>query len=278
MPDPIPVDDLSDPRLADYAGLREAERAPDGLEKRRGVFMAEGELVARHLFNSNITVRSILLTPPRLATLGQVIPPGIPVYVAPQSLMNALVGFNMHRGVLACGVRPPDTDADAVLRHAQTLVILEGLCNLDNVGGVFRSAGALCRRPGVLLDPTCCDPLYRKAIRVSMGRTLMIPFARGAPWPGVLARVREAGFTIVAFTPRANAVPIDRIDPAAHARLALMIGTEGEGLSPGAAAAADIAVRIPIAPGVDSLNAHVAASIALHRLGRLGEPGAPEPG
>lgn len=269
MLEAIHIEDLGDPRLADYAGLRRAERAPDADERRRGLFMAEGELVARLLFRSGISVRSVLLTPPRLATLGPAIPPGVPVFVVPQALMNELVGFNMHRGVLACGERPPQADAGSVLAGARTLVVLEGLCNLDNVGGVFRSAGALCDRPGVLLDPTCADPLYRKAIRVSMGRTLLIPFARLSPWPAGLARVRQAGFTILALTPRPDAEPIDRLDPGSAGRLALLLGTEGEGLTPAALAAADRLVRIPIAPGVDSLNAHVAASIAMHRLGRL---------
>lgn len=289
MREPILVEDLADARVADYANLREAERAPDGAEKRRGVFMAEGELVARHLFRSGFTVRSVLLTPARLKTLAEHVPPGVPVFVARQQVMNRLVGFNMHRGVLACGERPPETDPDRVLAHARTLILLEGLCNLDNVGGIFRSAGALADRPGVLLDPTCCDPLYRKAIRVSMGRTLMIPFARLAPWPDALARVRAAGFTILAMTPRPGAATID--DAAARfadhpltpsprrvavatphpitRRLALLFGTEGEGLTEPALAAADLHVRIPIAPGVDSLNVNVAAAIALHRLGGL---------
>ncbi len=286
MPDPILVRDLADPHLADYAGLREAERAPDAAEKRRGIFMAEGELVARRLFDSGFKVRSILLTPARLKTLGPDIPRGITVFVASQADMNRLVGFNMHRGVLACGERPPETGADAVLAAARTLVLLEGLCNLDNVGGIFRSAAALADRPGVLLDPTCCDPLYRKAIRVSMGRTLSIPFARLSPWPESLARVKAAGFTILAMTPSAKAVPIDQItcspphlsrsrrgDPTSP-RLALLFGTEGEGLTDAALAAADTLVRIPIAPGVDSLNVNVAAAIALHRLGGLGSQGA----
>ncbi len=284
MRDAVLVEDLADPRLADYANLREAERAPDGAEKRRGVFMAEGELVARHLFRSGFTVRSVLLTPARLKTLGPHVPQRVPVFVAPQQVMNRLVGFNMHRGVLACGERPPETGPDTVLAHARTLIILEGLCNLDNVGGIFRSAGALADRPGVLLDSTCCDPLYRKAIRVSMGRTLMIPFARPTPWPDALARVRASGFTILAMTPRASATPIHEITPPgshrndltsspAHlltcSRVALLFGTEGEGLSEPALAAADQHVRIPIAPGVDSLNVNVAAAIALHRLGGL---------
>ncbi len=283
MPDPVYVSDLSDPRLADYANLREAERAPDGDERRRGVFMAEGEQVARHLFRSGFTVRSVLLTPPRLETLGADIPRDTPVFIASQALMNRLVGFNMHRGVLACGERPPETSVNRVLSGARTLVILEGICNLDNVGGLFRAAGALASRPGVLLDPTCCDPLYRKAIRVSMGRTLMIPFARLAPWPDALGRVKDAGFTILAMTPRREALPIDQV-AAGHAvttsplhpftrspkpPFALLFGTEGEGLSHAALQVADAQVRIPIMPGVDSLNVHVAGAIALHRLAEI---------
>ena len=146
--------------------------------------------------------------------------------------------------------------------------MLEGVSNADNVGGVFRNAAAF-GAGGVVLSPTCCDPLYRKAIRTSMGATLHVPFARvGArDWPGTLERVRAAGFTLVALTPREPSETLDRFAArGAASRIALLVGTEGAGLTPSAEAAADHRVRIPIGVGVDSLNLAVATGIALHAL------------
>lgn len=262
----IPVDDLSDPRLADYADLRDAEKRPDRAAGARGQFIAEGELVVRLLLRSPYRVRSVLLATRRrdaLAPVLQPLPPGVPVYLLPQEAMNRLVGFNIHRGVLAAVERGAGPDLPSILAGARSLLILENLANHDNVGGIFRNAAALAEGAAVLLNPGCCDPLYRKAVRVSLGHVLMTPFARAEPWPEVLERVRAAGFTLVALTPAPDARPIDAVQVA---RPALLLGAEGPGLTAGALAAADLRVRIPLAPGVDSLNVAVAAAIALHRL------------
>lgn len=279
-----PIDSLTDPRIAGYAGLKDAQlrqlaAAPDSPS---GVFLAEGELVVRQLIGSRLKVRSVLLTPQRLSTMSDALArlaPGTPIYLADQAVMNAIVGFNIHRGILAAGLRPPDPPLTSILAASASLVILEDLANHDNVGGIFRSAAALAgiadpRSPAaprgcsILLSPRCCDPLYRKAIRVSIGTALHIPFARLSPWPAALDHLKQAGFAVIALTPDPDALPIDQVSPDHVRRPALLLGAEGPGLTPAALAAADLMVRIPIDPAVDSLNVTTAAAIALHRLCR----------
>jgi len=280
----IPIESIADPRVAEYAGLRDAqlrvlEAGPGGAP---GVFLAEGELVVRQLIASRMAVRSVLLTPQRLTTMCEALgglEPGVPVYVAEQGVMNGVVGFNIHRGVLAAGTRPPEPPMEAVLAASASLVLLEDLANHDNVGGIFRAAAALAgiaclethgppQGCSVLLSPGSCDPLYRKAIRVSIGTALHVPFARLEPWGEGLERVKRAGFTLVALTPEPGAVTIDEVRPVG--RPALLLGAEGPGLSAEGLAAADLKVRIPMDRRVDSLNVVVAAGIALQRLCRPG--------
>ena len=164
--------------------------------------------------------------------------------------------------------RPPPEPADALIVRVRTLVVLEAVSNADNVGGIFRNAAAF-GADGVLLGPTSCDPLYRKAIRTSMGAVLHVPFARcdAGDWPAALARARAAGLAIVALTPRAPADPLEAIAPRlASARLALVLGSEGVGVTDAVEAMADYRVRIPVSEHVDSLNVAVAAGIALYRI------------
>jgi tRNA G18 (ribose-2'-O)-methylase SpoU len=280
----IRINSAADPRIADYADLKEAQLrqlAADPASPPTGVFIAEGELVVRQLVASRLAVRSLLLTPQRLTTMRDALErlrPGTPIYLADQTVMNRIVGFNIHRGILAAGVRPSPPPLDGLLMASASLVVLEDLANHDNVGGIFRAAAALggIARPetdgpprgcSVLLSPRCCDPLYRKAIRVSMGTVLHLSFARLTPWPDALGRIEAAGFTLVALTPATDAVPIDQLPQTAVGRPALLLGAEGPGLSPAAMAAA-LRVRIPLDRHVDSLNVVVAAGIALHRLAR----------
>ena len=163
--------------------------------------------------------------------------------------------------------RPTAPPVEKVITAAGTMVVLEGVTNADNVGGVFRNAAAF-GADAVLLSPTCCDPLYRKAVRTSMGATLQVPFARAgeAQWPGVLGRVRVEGFTLVALSPREPAETLDAFAARRSSRLALIVGTEGGGLTPAVEAAADCRVRIPTSGAVDSLNLAVAVGIALYAL------------
>jgi len=274
----IPIQSIRDPRVADYSGLKDAQlRAlAAGPGQEPGVFLAEGELVVRELIASPMHVRSVLLTPGRIAAMTDALvrlPEGVPLYVAQQGVMDEVVGFHIHRGILAAGVRPPPPDLDALLAGAGSLVILEDLTNHDNVGGIFRAAAALAGVGGrgggaVLLSPRCCDPLYRKAIRVSMGMALRVPFARLAPWPEGLRVVRAAGFTVVALTPSPGAVSMGELRPTTIGRPAVLLGSEGPGLTHAAMEEADLRVRIPIDPAVDSLNVVVAAGIALANLCR----------
>jgi tRNA G18 (ribose-2'-O)-methylase SpoU len=265
----VPIDDLDDPRIADYRNV------PDpALLAERGVFVAEGRLVVRALLASRrFRPRSLLVSEASAASLEDAlaaIAPTCPIYVASKALMSGIVGFNVHRGCLALGERPAASAAEDVLPPDDAgalLVVLEGIANADNVGGIFRNAAAF-GADAVLLSPGCCDPLYRKAIRVSIGGTLAVPFASGGAWPECLARLRKRGFAVVALTPGPASADIDGdASPwRSRRRLALLAGTEGGGLTRGALELADYRVRIPMAPGADSLNVATAVGIALHRL------------
>ena len=250
----IEIDDPADPRVADFMGLKDAQL-------RRDAFIVEGELAIRALLRSAYRVRAVLLTPPLLERLGPVMGDAT-VYVASRAVMQQVAGFDIHRGAVASAERRPLPDVDALLGTARRIAILEGLNDHENLGGLFRNAAAF-GLDAVLLDPTCADPLYRRSVRVSLGHVLHVPFTRIEPWPGGLARVIAAGFTLVALTPHPDAEPIAtmRVD-----RAAIMLGAEGPGLSVDALAAAQQRVRIPMAPGVDSLNVTAAAAIAFHHL------------
>ncbi|MEO1585035.1 MAG: RNA methyltransferase [Planctomycetota bacterium] len=264
----ILVNDPGDARLVPYRQLRENRLPRPSEGAPLGVFIAEGEKVVRRFAEgrARFALQSVLLAESRfdrdrgwLAGM----PEGTPVYLAERGVMDRIVGFPIHRGVLAAGIRLPDPPLAELLAEARTLIILEGLANHDNVGGIFRAIAALGPSAAVLLDPTSCDPLYRKAIRVSMGHALSVPFARAEPWPDALDAVRDAGFEIAALSLGPGSSPI--MPPTTGARpTAWLLGAEGPGLSAEARAAADRLVRIPMQPGVDSLNVVTAAAIALH--------------
>ena len=280
MPMPtIPVTNLSDPRLAPYANMRDAELAQraDPLDPRAhgGLFIAEGELVVRRLVRSSFRTVSVLTTPSRLASLGDALdglPPDVPIFLATQPLMDQIVGFNMHRGVLAIGSRGPGRTVAELLAASGPLVLLEDVNNNDNLGGIFRNAAALGGpRCSIILSTNCADPFYRKSLRVSMGSVLGLPFARSEDWPGDLQLIRQAGFKLWGLTPRVGAEDLSilvTLPECAPARTAVLLGAEGPGLSESTLAACDKWVRIPMTPGpeVDSLNVGVAAGIALYAL------------
>ncbi len=259
------IDSMDDPRVAEYRSVPDPELLRD-----RGVFVAEGRQVVRMLLTSSaFPVRSVLVSPAALESLGDALlaRPDVPVYVMDPMQLAAIVGFNVHRGCLAIGQRPQPPGLDDVLRMAgqpRLIVITEHVANVDNMGGIFRNAAAF-GAGAVLRSPRCCDPLYRKAIRVSTGASLRIPFATLGEWPGDLGAVRRAGYTVVALTP--HGAP-DLADLAAQAtwpgRIALMVGHEGDGLSPAALAIADLRARLDMQPGVDSVNVATAAGIALY--------------
>jgi tRNA G18 (ribose-2'-O)-methylase SpoU len=257
----VHVDSADHPALQPYTAMRERD-----LVGREGLFVAEGEVVLRVLvFRSKLAVRSLLLERRRVDVVSDVLaalPDGVPAYVVPQTVMDAVVGFSIHRGILALGDRgEPLLPADLV-RGASVLVGLVGLTNHDNVGSVFRNAAAF-GASGVLLDAATCDPLYRKAIRVSAGAALVVPFARCASADEMLRLLATEGIEPIALTPRGEET-IESLPPAPRA---LLLGTEGPGL-PDDILARTRRVRIDMAPGLDSLNVAVASGIALHEATR----------
>ena len=255
-----PIDHLEDPRVASYAHVSD-----HAWLRAHGLFVAEGRLVVERLVaERRFAVQSVLLTPAAHASLGDAIA-GLdaPVYLCGQQLLDTLTGFNFHRGCLALADRGDPLVPIESLAGARLVVALEGVANPDNIGGIFRNALAL-GGDGVILDPTTSDPLYRKAIRTSMGATLRVPFARMEDWPGGLARFREAGFTLVALTPAADAVDIHGLAASRRSSpLMLLAGHEGHGLTEAAMIASDVRCRIPVDPRSDSLNVAVAVGIAL---------------
>ena len=252
---------VDDPRLAAYRSVSDGE-----LLRRRNLFVAEGRLVVSRVIEAGHRIESLLLNDASCRGLEGLIgrlPPDLPIYICPTGQFTEITGFNLHRGCLALAERPPDRPLRSVLDERDLLLVLEGVTDADNVGGAFRNAAAF--GAGVVLGGACCDPLYRKAIRTSMGSVLRTPYARVRDWPGGLETVRRAGFTIVALTPREDAIDLaacmrGRIGK----RLALLAGTEGAGLTPAARSLADVNVRIPISRDVDSLNVATAAAIALY--------------
>jgi tRNA G18 (ribose-2'-O)-methylase SpoU len=262
------LDDPLDPRVREYAHLRAATlrlraEGPEGA--RDGIFIAEGELVIERALRLGYRMRSLLLLEQRLERFRRLAPEDVPVYAASSELMRAITGFSVHRGVLASFDRKPLPEAGEVLRGARRVVVLEDVSNHTNVGAIVRSASAL-GIDALLLDPASCDPLYRRSLRISMGEALSLPQARTEALPGGLAPLRAAGFTLVALTPDAGAVDIAEVAAAGHVRLALLLGSEGTGLSPGVLAEVDVRVRIPLNAGVDSLNVAAAAAIAFYAL------------
>lgn len=258
------VTDIDDPKLADY------RHVPDPvLLRERGLFIAEGRHVVRTLLTSGRhAVRSVLVSPATHEALGDVLDanPGVTVFVAPPAVMARVVGYDVHRGCLAAGLRVPLSSVDEVIAAAASspfMIIADGVANADNVGAIFRNARAL-GAGGILLSPACCDPLYRKAIRVSIGASLLVPYAEVAEWPGGLRRVSAAGYRIAALTVQPEAVELGEFVRTLPSKLAWLVGHEGHGVSPGAAAMADHAVRIAMEPGADSINVAAAAGIAMY--------------
>jgi tRNA G18 (ribose-2'-O)-methylase SpoU len=263
----IAVDDPADERLADYRALRDPERrmreGADG-----GFLIVEGMSSIKTLLHSGRTIRSLLFTSVEHARIGAALA-GVaaPVYVTTRPVLHALTGFDVHRGALASAQRWTLPEASGLLADARRIVLCEAITDNTNLGTVFRSAAAF-GYDAVLLDDPTVDPLARRSVRVSAGHTLTVPFARLAAITAAIASARAAGFQVAALTPSPDAVDLRALVPGD--RLALLLGTEGAGLSRAAIDAADVRVRIPLAAGVDSLNVAAAASIAMWALGARG--------
>jgi tRNA G18 (ribose-2'-O)-methylase SpoU len=259
----IPIDDPADPRVEPFLNVRERD-----LVGRQGRFVAEGEVVLAVAAGRGL-LEALLLDRKRVEGLGPVLArldPATPVYTASPGVLDAVVGFHIHRGILAIGRRPPEPSAAdllAGLPEPCVVLALFGIGNHDNMGGLFRNAAAF-GAGAVLLGPDCCDPLYRKAIRVSVGAALTTPFARFTPEEDPVAVLDAAGFQPFALSP-AGRERLSDLEP--PARAAMLLGAEGPGLAPELMARTRT-VRIPMSPGWDSLNVAVAGAIALHHLAR----------
>lgn len=271
---PIPIDDPADPRLEDYRHVRDRDLL--GAAGRPGLFIGEQALIVERMLAVPGRTKSVLVLPGKVDRLAPRVPDDVPLYVAPGDVLEAVVGFDIHRGVLAVGWRPPPQalTLGAALPSPEardaplTLLACEDITHHDNLGMLFRNAAAF-GVDAVVLSPRCHDPLYRRCLRTSIGHALDVPYARSADWPADLAALRDRwGCTVVAAATGPGAVPLD--DAPRSRRVALVVGTEGEGLSDGALAAADVRVRIPMRHGVDSLNVAVAAAVCLHRLSQGG--------
>jgi tRNA G18 (ribose-2'-O)-methylase SpoU len=259
----IPIDDPDDPRIEPFRQVRERD-----LVGRRGGFVAEGEVVlVKAVAAGRHPLTSLLLDEKRVEALAPILaglPDSIPVYTAAPAVLDAIVGFHIHRGILAIGRRAPEQPVEAVLAalpERAVVLALFGIGNHDNMGGLFRNAAAF-GAGAVLLGADCCDPLYRKAIRVSVGAALTTPFAWFEPGDDPIARLRAHGFEPLALSP-AGSETLSRLEP--PARAAVILGAEGPGLPAGMLARART-IGIPMAGGFDSLNVAVTSGIVLHHL------------
>ncbi len=261
------IHDAEDPRLAPYRSVRERD-----LVGRQGRFIVEGEVVLRQMVRrGRFGLESLFISEKRIEALGPLLddlPADLPVYCTRQGVMETIVGFPLHRGVLGIGLRGEEPGGESLLARmpgCAMVVACMGIANHDNMGGIFRNAAAFGVH-GVLIDDECCDPLYRKAIRVSVGATLTLPFARIRGRQRMLPALAQEGFETIALSPR-GAETLEQIAATAHGRIALLLGTEGPGL-PEAVMARLRSARIPMADDFDSLNVATTSGIALYALTR----------
>ena len=263
----VEITDPADPRVADYLGLTDVVRRVRH-EPEKGFFLAEGQLVMRRAVLAGCPPRSLLVAPNRVDDLlPELQGLACPTYVASDEVLHAVTGFHVHRGALGAFSRLPVPTAAAVLATAHRLLVLENVNSPTNLGAVFRSAAGL-GIDGVLLSPTCCDPLYRRSMRVSMGEVLALPYAYLDAWPDGLAQVRAAGFRVLAMTPAEDATSLADVHLGGSDKAALLLGAEGPGLTAEAMAGSDVRVRIPMSREVDSLNVAAAAAVGCWVVGR----------
>ncbi len=261
----IEIHNSEDPRLDEYRDIRDRDlRGPNAGE---GLFVGEQRLVVERMLRRPGVTRSVLISANWRDPIAALAPADVPVYVTDTATMKTVAGFDIHRGVLALGYRRaverPRLAETLLDRETVTLLLCEDVTNIDNIGLLFRNAAAF-GVDGVLLSPLCHDPLYRKSLRVSIGHALDVPFARSQDWIADLGRLRDAGILLIAAGTGEGSVDLDSIPPAR--RVGLIVGQEFEGVSAPTLAACDRIARIPMAPGVDSLNVGVAAAVCLHRF------------
>lgn len=260
------ITEADDDRLADYVKLRDASLRRS-LEEANGMFIAEGEKVIRRAADAGYAPRSFLLAPRWADALEDVLnSTDAPCFLVSEALAEQVSGFHVHRGALASFRRHLAWTADQVVDGATRLVVAEDIVDHTNVGAIMRSAAAL-GWDGVLLAPRAADPLYRRAVKTSMGAVFALPWARLKDWEDGLDGLRAKGFTTVAMALRDDAVPLSALANDPPSKIALLVGTEGAGLSHHWLAQADVVTRIPMRHGIDSLNVAAATAIACYALG-----------
>jgi tRNA G18 (ribose-2'-O)-methylase SpoU len=279
-PNVIDVSDPADPRLDDFRDLNSVDRRPD-LPSGKGLVIAEGVLVVQRMLVSRFVPRAMLGTDRRLAELSSDLDRvDAPYYRADADVMADVVGFHLNRGVLASASRPPELTVAQVLDGAHTVAVLEGVNDHENLGSVFRNAAGL-GVDAVVFGSGCADPLYRRAVRVSMGHALLVPYAWATAWPLDLELLRDNGFRLLAMTPDPSARTVaEAMTALADDKVAILVGAEGPGLTERAMRASDMRVRIPMSRGTDSLNVATAAALAFYERARLAPVGSErsEPG
>ncbi len=266
--DVVDIADPADPRLDDFRDLNSVDRRPD-LPSGKGLVIAEGVLVVQRMLASRFTPRALLGTDRRLTELGTDLDGlDVPYYRVHPDVMADVVGFHLNRGVLASASRAAELSVSDVIATAATVAVLEGVNDHENLGSVFRNAAGL-GVDAVIFGSGCADPLYRRAVRVSMGHALLVPFARATRWPADLEILRAEGFQLLAMTPDAGAAALaDAMAGLAAQRVAILVGAEGPGLQEHTMRASDLRVRIPMSRGTDSLNVATAAALAFYERDR----------
>ncbi|QHC58036.1 RNA methyltransferase [Rathayibacter sp. VKM Ac-2760] len=260
----IEVSSLEDPRLRDYAHATDV--ALKNARGPLGLYIAESALVLERALGAGHRPRSVLALGGAVEEAVRLVGDAdVPVFTGPAELLAELTGYTLHRGLIAALDRPAPADPVQLLAGARRVVVLENVVDPTNVGAIFRSVGAI-GADAVLVTQRCSDPFYRRAIRVSMGTVLQVPWTRVGDWTSTRALLHGAGFTIAAMALTAEAVPLRDFAAAAPERVALVLGTEGEGLTDEALAAADVAVQIPMRHGIDSLNVAAASAVAMWAL------------
>lgn len=256
------LDSAEDPRVADYTNLTDT-RLRQRREPLEGLYIAESSKVLRRALAAGHRPRSFFLADKWLADLSDILAdyPHVPAYVGTAAVLEAITGFHLHRGAMAAMHRPAPLRLQEVLATATRVAVLEDIVDHTNVGAIFRSAAGL-GVDAVLLSPRCADPLYRRAVRVSMGAVFSVPWARMDPWPQSLSKLSDFGFTTAALGLSPASITLDELSARRPERLALILGTEGGGLSAETIAQAELSVRIPMRAGVDSLNVAAAGAVA----------------
>ena len=270
MPEVIDITDPDDDRVADFRDLNSVDRRPD-LPSGKGLVIAEGVLVVQRMLASRFVPHALLGTDRRLSELADDLAGvDVPFYRASAEVMAAVIGFHLNRGVLAAARRPPELAVADVIAQARTLAVLEGVNDHENLGSIFRNAAGL-GVDAVIFGAGCADPLYRRAVRVSMGHALLVPFARSERWPDDLDMVRDNGFALLAMTPDRRAGTLAEVmSGLADPKVAVLVGAEGPGLTETVLRRSDARVRIPMSRGTDSLNVATAAALAFYERGRGG--------